>query len=248
MKLLPSLTLACILTGFSNCASTEEFSIAVASNFSGAIKELAAQFEHETGHSVTLVPGSTGKHFAQIMNGAPFDAFFAADRKRPRLLEENGRVVPGSRFTYAMGQIVLWSPERDLIDSSEAVLRSEGFRHLAIANPKLAPYGYAAKEVLTSLTLWNSVMDRLVRGENINQTYQFIKTGNADLGFVALSQLIQADSKQSGSYWRVPDTLYSPIEQQAVIIRDKKAVKEFFKFVSSDAGRGIIRRFGYKTP
>lgn len=226
----------------------DEILIAAASNFNNAIKHIAERFEAKTGHQVTLIFGSTGKQYAQIRNGAPFDAFFAADVSRPKLLEDEGVARPGSRFTYAIGKIILWSPQVGTIDAEGKVLKSEGFQHLAIANPRLAPYGKAAREVLQAHGLWDALQGRMVRGENIGQTFQFVKSGNAKLGFVACSQVKRPGHPVEGSFWEVPQSLYSPIEQQAVLLNDNDAARAFLAFVKSAESLDIIREFGYDTP
>ena len=229
-------------------AAADELHIAVASNFSETIKVIASQFEQKTGHTVILAFGSTGKHYAQIINGAPFDLFFAADSARPGLLEKTGVALPGSRFTYALGRILLWSPNEDVVDRDGRVLEQGNFRHLAIANPKLAPYGKAAQQVLEARDLWDTLGNRLVKGENIGQAFQFVKSGNAELGFVAFSQVKQRGQPLPGSHWEVPQAIYSPIEQQAVLLRDSGPARSFLSFVRSDAIRVLIRDYGYYTP
>ena len=224
----------------------QEARIAVASNFTHAIEAIAELFQYQTGDKIVLVFGSTGKLYAQIINGAPFDAFFAADIRRPKLLEQQGVALPGSRMTYAQGQIVLFSPK--LGYATEAVLKKRGYRYLAIANPKLAPYGQAAKQVLENLGLWQIVRFQLVRGENIGQAYQFVKSGNAGLGFVALSQLKRPCPPISGSYWKVPTELYQPIKQQAVQLSNNRVASAFMEFVRSDEAKMIIQYFGYEVP
>lgn len=233
---------------FCGNAWTGEIRVAVASNFTGAMRLLAEKFEAQTGHTVILLPGSTGKHFAQIVNGAPFDAFFAADEKRPERLEAEGRIIPGSRFSYAIGKLVLWSPDPELVDGKGAVLESGSFRRLAIANPRLAPYGQAAQQFLESRGIWESLQPKLVRGENISQTLQFVTSGNAELGFIALSQLMQADRGTEGSWWQVPDNLHPPIEQQAVLLSDSAAAQDFMRFAKSEQAHAIIRDSGYGIP
>ncbi len=224
-----------------------ELRVAVASNFTRAMTSLIHQFEANTGHKVKLIFGSTGKHYAQIRNGAPYDAFFAADKKRPRLLAEEGLAVPGSRFTYALGKLVLWSPEEDVVDSSGKVLEQGDFRYLAIANPKLAPYGRAAREVLQSRGLWQGMQGKIVRGENIGQSYQFVISGNAELGFIAYSQLKLPDQRINGSYWKIPQALYTPIEQQAVLIKDTEAGRSFLSYIQSKEALMTINNHGYET-
>lgn len=225
-----------------------EIRVAVASNFTQAMDAIVEQFEAKSHHQVDLIYASTGKIYAQIINGAPFDAFFAADVERPTLLEEENKIQPGSRFSYAFGQIVLWSPDNNLVDKQGEVLASDQFRHLAIANPRLAPYGLAAQQILEAKGLWQQLQARMVRGENISQTFHFVNSGNAELGFVALSQLQTLSPDQHGSQWLVPAPLYEAIEQQAVQLTDKSAVTELMTFVKSEAGKKIIQQFGYNTP
>jgi len=228
-------------------SSADEIRIATASNFRNAMTALAEQFEAETEHEITLIFGSTGKHFAQIKHGAPFDAFFAADSERPQRLEQEGLAITGSRFTYATGKLALWSPMAGYVDSSGDILARGTFRHLAIANPKLAPYGRAAREVLEWLGAWDNLSARLVRGENIAQAFQFVSSGNAELGFVAWSQLLRGDQPIDGSYWLVPDSWYQAIEQQAVLLRDTDAGRAFMVFVRGDTAARIIDSRGYET-
>lgn len=222
-----------------------EARIAVASNFTNAIKAIVERFQEQTGDKIVLVFGATGKFYAQIMNGAPFDAFFSADTRRPALLEQNEVALPGSRFTYAQGKIVLYSPKADYVDANGAVLKNREYHYLAIANPKFAPYGEAAKQVLEKLGLWETLRFQMVRGENIGQAYQFVISGNAELGFVALSQIKRHGLAISGSYWVVPANLYQPIKQQAVLISDNQVAKAFVEFVRSDEAKAIMQGFGY---
>ncbi|MFK5893956.1 MAG: molybdate ABC transporter substrate-binding protein [Pseudomonadota bacterium] len=229
-------------------AKADNINVAVASNFTDAIKSIVKNFEVDTGHKVTLIFGSTGKHYAQIINGAPFDIFFAADTKRPKLLDKAGIAQSGSRFTYAMGKLVLWSPKPGYVDKHGNVLGRGNFRHLAIASPKLAPYGRAAQEILQERGLWDSLRLRMVRGENIGQTFNFVKSGNVDLGFVAYSQVKRPNQPITGSFWQVPETLYSPIEQQVILLKDNKTARALLSFVKSKRSLEIIRGFGYGTP
>ena len=222
-----------------------EIMAAVASNFASAIKPLTRRFEADTGNTVRLVFGSTGKHYAQIRNGAPYDVFFAADAKRPRLLERAGLAKAGSRFTYAIGKLVLWSPQAGLVDPIGNVLKTGAFRHIAIANPKLAPYGRAAREVLEKRGRWAGLQGRMVRGENIGQTFNFVKSGNSELGFVALSQIKRPGQPVTGSLWLPPEKSYAPIEQQAVLLKDNEVARAFLAFVKSAPAVAIIRGFGY---
>ena len=224
-----------------------EIRVAVASNFSDAIKEIAGMFEQQTGHRITLAFGSTGKHYAQIINGAPFEAFFAADVRRPKLLDEEGVARPGSRFTYAVGKVVLWSPVPDRIDTGGNGLGAGDFKYLAVANPKLAPYGKAAEQILRAQGVWDTLRTRMVRGENIGQTFQFVSSCNAELGFVAYSQIKRPGATIEGSFWEPPQSLYSPIEQQAVLLKEDPVARQFLDFVKSDAVREIIQEYGYGT-
>jgi molybdate transport system substrate-binding protein len=229
-------------------AFAAEIRIAVASNFRLAMEVIARDFASRTGHKVTLIYGSTGKQYAQIQHGAPFDAFFAADSQRPKQLEEDGVAVEGTRFTYAVGKLVLWSPVAGYVDASGDVLKTDDFRHLAIASPELAPYGLAAQQVLQSSGLWESLANRLVRGESIAQAFQFVKSGSAELGFVAYAQIKQPGKPMIGSYWDIPHSLYSPIEQQAVLLRDSEPARAFLQFVQSLEAMEIIETFGYLAP
>lgn len=227
--------------------SAAELHIAVAANFATSMRDIAKEYEKKSAHKVKLSSGSSGKLYAQIKHGAPFDLFFAADTLRPQLLEQQGIAVAGSRFTYAIGQLILWSPQVGFVDARGEVLKGDGFHHLAIANPKLAPYGDAASAVLQHLGIWNTLRGRMVRGENIAQTFQFVQSGNAELGFVALSQLTKADGLIAGSYWLIPEKLYTPIEQQAVILSNKPAATEFMAFIQSREMRSLIQSHGYKN-
>jgi molybdate transport system substrate-binding protein len=243
-----ALAITCILTLGAGQAMADEIRVAVAGNFTETIKPIVKQFEASTGHKVTLSFGSTGKHYAQIKNGAPFHAFFAADIRRPKLLEEEGLALPGSRFTYAVGKIVLWSPKDGYVDADAKVLEQSEFHHIAIANPKLAPYGKAAQEVLQARGVWDKLTGRMVRGGHIGQAFQFVKSGNAELGFVAYSQVKRPDQPMTGSMWVVPQDLYSPIEQQAVLLQDNAAAREFLQFCRSTQALDIIRSYGYGIP
>ncbi len=237
------ITILLVLNIFTHTTYAAEARIAVASNFTNTIKALAKQFEDKSGDKIILVFGATGRFYAQIMNGAPFDAFFSADARRPTLLEKNGMALAGSRFTYAQGKIVLFSPKSDYVDSAGAILKKKNYHYLAIANPKLAPYGLAAQQVLQKMGLWDDLRYQMVRGENIGQAYQFVNSGNAELGFVALSQIKRLGF---GSYWEVPTELYSPIIQQAVLVSHNTVAKDFIRFVQSDEAKAIIQDFGYQ--
>jgi len=231
-------------------ARAETVHVAVAANFQVPMKIIAESFEKTSGHEVRISSGSTGKFYAQIKNGAPFDVFFAADVETPARLEKENAIVPGSRFTYAIGTLVLWSAKKDVVDSKGEILQKPSWRHLAIASPKLAPYGLAAKETLEKRGLWDAIQPRLVQGENIAQTYQFAATGNAELGFVALSQVYRDGRIQSGSAWIVPAADHSPIRQDAVILnrgRDNAAAAALMAYLKTGPGLNIIRSFGYAT-
>ena len=230
-----------------------EIRIAVASNFYPTMKEVVKQFEIEAFDSskaskIVLIPGSSGKHYAQIINGAPFDLFFSADKIRPVLLEQQRIFKNESRFTYALGKLALWSPIKGLVDSEGQILYDKDFRFLAIANPKIAPYGIATKETLVSMKLWQDMNEKLVRGENIAQAFQFISSGNAELGFVSFSQLMNPNFSVRGSFWEVPQSLYNPIEQQAVLLTDSSLGRDFMLFVQTDKALNIISKFGYDLP
>ena len=232
----------------SGCNGNENtgLKIAVAANFVIPAETLIDQFESATGINATLISGSTGKLYAQIENGAPFDILLAADVQRPRLLAESGLGMAESRFTYALGELVLWSPNEEFVDETGNVLSIGDFEHLAIANPELAPYGRASQEVLQRLGLWEELQPRLVRGENIAQTFQFVNNGAAELGFIAHSQL-----PNSGSRWLVPADLYSPIEQQAIIIASttrREDAERFMAFLAGDEAREVITNAGYRVP
>lgn len=230
-------------------AMADEVTVAVAANFSAPMKEIAADFEKESGHKVVLSFGSSGKFYSQIKNGAPFQLFLSADEEKPAQLEKDGLVIAGSRFVYAVGTLVLWSSKAGLVDAKGEVLRTGSYNKLAIANPKLAPYGFAAIEVLTKLGLLATVEPKFVQGENIAQTHQFVSTGNADLGFVALSQVIQGGKISSGSAWIVPSTLHRPIRQDAVLLTTGKgnvAAEALAAYLKTEKSKEIIRSYGYE--
>lgn len=249
--LLPILLLAGSCSGRSEDDGGEGSSIlriAVASNFASTLTVIAAGFEEQTGSSVSLSAGSSGKHYAQIHNGAPFGLFFAADADLPRRLEQEGLIVEGTRATYAIGSLVLWSRDPALVDAAGKVLESNRFRHLAIANPALAPYGKAAQETLQALGLLQELDSNLVRGENIGQAYQFVHSGNAELGFVAWSQLARHAHTDEISWWRVPEALHAPVIQQVVLLEDSAVGRAFLTYLQSDEARNIIQDSGYRLP
>jgi len=237
------------MTLFGSSVFAGEVTVAVASNFLNPFKQLVPVFQKQSGHTVRTVSGSTGKLYAQIMHGAPFDVFLAADGERPRLLEKNGHAVPATRFTYARGKIVLWSADPQLIDAGgKIILQRRNFKHLALANPKTAPYGKAAYTTLKNLNLWQSLSPALVQGENIGQTFQFVATGNAELGFVALSQVMDPRLKIKGSRWIVPEHLYEAIDQDAVLLvrgQSQPAARALLQFLKSDPARQLIQSYGY---
>lgn len=250
MPSIRRLTLSLVFAGTAITASAEEAQIAVAANFTAPMKEIIAAFEQETGHEIKAAYGSTGKLYAQIKNGAPFQALLAADQERPRRLEDEGVGVPGSRFTYAIGTLVLWSADPDFVDGRGDVLKTGNFEKLSIANPKLAPYGVASIETLAVLGLEQTLTPKLVMGENIAQTYQFVDTGNAKVGFVALSQVMVDGKITKGSGWIVPGDLHGPIRQDAVMLesgKDNAAVGALFDYLKSDEAHAIIHAFGYET-
>lgn len=229
-------------------AAAAEAVVAVAANFVEVAERLAADFERESGHRVILVGGSTGKLYAQIVHGAPFDAFLAADVERPERLERERRTVPGSRFTYSVGRLALWSREPGRVGrDGAATLRRGDFRRLAIANPDLAPYGAAARQVLTGLGLWERFADRVVMGETIGQAHAMVASGNAELGFVALSSLARPGEPAAGSRWEVPPGLHDPIRQDAVLLAraaGNPAARGFLAFLRGE-GRDVVASYGY---
>lgn len=229
-------------------ARAEQVNVAVAANFTAPMNVIAAEFAKDTGHEARLAFGSSGKFYAQIRNGAPFQVFLSADDAKPVKLEEEGMTVAGSRFTYAIGTLALWSAQPGLVDDKAGVLKRGAYNKLAMANPKLAPYGAAAMEVLDGMGLRAAVEPKLVQGENIAQTYQFVLSGNADLGFIALSQVMKDGEISSGSAWIVPGSLHQPIRQDAVILssgRGNAAAAALMKYLQGDKAKAIIRSYGY---
>lgn len=231
--------------------SADTVQIAVAANFAGVLDQLAIPFNQRTGHTIVASSAATGKLYAQIKNGAPFELLLAADASTPEKLEQEGAAVPKSRFTYAIGKLVLWSPRDGLVDGKGDVLKQGSFAHLAIANPKVAPYGVAAIEVLKKLDALDHLQPKIIQGENIAQTYQFIASGNAELGFVALSQVQKDVRSGHGSVWMVPEDAYQPIVQDAVVLKagqDKTAVEAFIRFLKSSEARQLIQSSGFDLP
>ena len=246
LRRLSALTLpACI------CVSTQAdvAQVAVAANFAEPIKAVAAELQNTTGHTLAVTLGGTGKLYAQIRNGAPFDVLLAADSDTPARLERDGLAQPGSRFTYATGRLVLWSPDAQRVDAQGVVLQQGRFKRLAYANPKTAPYGAAATEVMDKLGLSAVLAPKLVQGESIGQAYSFATTGNADIGFVALSQVLEGGRLKSGSMWLIPQGLYSPIRQDAVLLRHgagNAAALALMQLLKSPNIKDLIRSYGYE--
>ncbi len=246
---MPSLGKALVFCALalSGPARADEVQVAVAANFTAAAKLIAAGFERESGHRIISSFGSTGSFYAQIRNGAPFDMLLAADEETPARLVKEGSAVAGSQFTCAVGKLVLWSATPGTVDGQGEILKRGGFDHIAVTNPKLAPYGAAAVEAMKSLGVYDALQPRFVMAENLTQTYQFVRSGNAQLGFVALSQVLQ-DGKIEGSTWLVPPNLYPPIRQDAVMLekgRGKSAVLSFMMYLKGNEAKAIIKSFGY---
>lgn len=237
-----------------NTARADDIHVAVASNFTGPISAIAKEFETRYPHRVMVSSGSSGKLYAQIRHGAPYHILFSADQEKPALLEKEGFAVPGSRFTYAIGKLVLWSSRPDMITATTSphqLLVQDKVKRIALANPRLAPYGAAAEDVLEALGIKEQTRSRWVQGENIAQTYQFVRTGNADLGFVALSQLISGPDNAPGAYLSLAENLYRPILQDAVLLNKgqaEAAAQLFLTFVLGDAAAKLIQSFGYEAP
>ena len=249
MFTLPTLRRSLILTALlAGAAHADTVSVAVAANFTAPMQKIAAEFAKDTGHKAELSFGATGKFYAQISNGAPFGVLLAADDTTPAKIAREGKGVADSRFTYAVGKLVLWSKQDGYVDAQGAVLKTGKFQHVAIANPKLAPYGLAAEQTLTQLGLLEQIKLKFVQGENIGQTYQFAATGNAELGFVALSQVMEDGKIKSGSAWLVPSSMHEPIRQDAIVLntaKDNAAAKALMDYLRGDKARAIITSYGY---
>jgi molybdate transport system substrate-binding protein len=234
-------------------AKAEEVTVAVAANFTAPMQKIAQAFEQDTGHKAKLVFGSTGKFYAQIKNGAPFAVLLSADVETPARLEQEGAAVAGTRFTYAVGRLALWSKNPALVDNKGQVLLSKttdknSFKKLAIADPKLAPYGAAAIEVIEGMGASAKVMTKLVQGDSIGQAFQFVMTENAELGFVAYSQISTDGRITQGSAWVVPQNLYTPLRQDAALLslgKDNAAALALIKYMRTDRAQTIIRTYGY---
>ena len=242
-------TLPLVLVGMmSGTAGADDVQVAVAANFTAPMTAIAVDFEQASGYKTVLSFGATGKFYAQIRNGAPFDILLAADDATPVKIEKEGLGVTGSRFTYAIGKLILWSARPGFVDDHGEVLKKGNFTHIALANPKLAPYGAAAIEVMTGLGLLNPLTPKFVQGEDIAQTYQFVSTGNAELGFIALSQVYKNGKLNNGSGWIIPSTLYSPIRQDAVLLstgKNSPGAAALLKYLKSDKARAVIKAYGY---
>lgn len=240
-----------MLSLLSATARAEQVTVAIAANFTAAMQRLSPVFERTSEHKLVSSFGASGKLYAQIANGAPFDVLLSADDETPLRLEREGFGVAGTRFTYAVGRLVLWSPRAGLVDERGDVLLTGDHKYLAIANPKTAPYGAAAEQVLRQRQAWERNLSRLVQGENIAQTLQFIHSGNAELGFIAQSQLMGLPPTQRGSHWLVPAALHQPLRQDAVLLAraaDKPGARAFLDFLRSDYARKTITDLGYELP
>lgn len=242
--------LASLLAVFAlGAAHADEVQVAVAANFTAPIQAIAADFEKDTGHKLVAAYGATGQFYTQIKNGAPFEVFLSADDTTPEKLEKEGDTVKGSRFTYAIGTLALWSAKEGYVDGKGEVLKKNEYQHLSIANPKAAPYGLAATQVLEKLKLTEATKAKIVEGQNITQAYQFVSTGNAELGFVALSQIYKDGKVTSGSAWVVPANMHDPIKQDAVILnkgKDSAAAKALVDYLKGPKAAAVIKSYGYQ--
>ena len=251
MKLKLSIKLVLSLLGTLLAAQVHaaEVKVAVAANFAKTLEDITAQFEKDTGHKVLATPGATGKFYAQIVNGAPFEILISADDETPRKLAKEAKAITETQFTYAIGTLALWSPDANLVDQGGGVLKTDKFKFLAIANAKVAPYGQAAVQTMLKLGLLTKLEPRVVQGENIAQTYQFVTSGNAQLGFVALSQITENGKVKSGSAWIVPQEFHDQIKQDAILLnngKDSVAAKALLDYLKSDKAKKIIAAYGYK--
>jgi molybdate transport system substrate-binding protein len=247
MRFLHSMIAAAVLLACGlavSRADADQVNVAVAANFTAPVKEIAAAFRKKTGNEAVLSFGSSGQFYTQITQDAPFQVFLSADQERPKKLADIGLAVPDSRFTYAIGKLVLWSKQAGYVQG-EATLRSATFGKLSICNPVSAPYGEAAIETLKSLKLYSALKPKFVEGADIMQAFQFVETGNAEVGFVALSQL---SGNVGGSRWIVPQALYQPIRQDAILLKKgagSEAAKAFMEFLKGPQARAIIEKYGY---
>jgi len=248
-RLVRFLFVLCASFAVAGSALADQVQVAVAANFTAPMQAIASAFEQDTGHQVLASYGATGQFYAQISHGAPFEVFLCADDSTPAKLEQEGQSVQGSRFTYAIGTLVLWSPKQGFVDDQGAVLERGEFKHLAIANPKAAPYGLAATQTLDKLGLSDTLKGTIVEGQNITQALQFVSTGNAELGFVALSQVYKDGQITSGSAWVVPEAMYQPIRQDALILKKGEAnpaAKALVEYLKGPKAAEIIKAYGYK--
>ncbi len=228
-----------------------EVSAAVAADFAAPMERIAAQFRKESGHSVKISPAASGKLYAQIKGGAPFDVFLSADEEMPKRLLQEGLAVAGTRFVYATGRLALWSVLPGLVDDKGAVLNSGKFERLAYANPVVSPYGIAAKETLTKLTMWNAIQKKLKKADDVTQAYQLAASESADMAFVALSQVMRDGKVATGSWWLVPPELHNPIRQSAVLLsrsKEQAAAQALLAYMKGDKARTVMRGFGYEMP
>lgn len=251
MKLFKNSLLAAAILFSAASAWADEVQVAVASNFSKPLEEIGEKFKAATGHDIKVSTGATGKLYAQIENGAPFEVFISADSKTPKKLVESKMAEAASQFTYAFGTLVLWSSEEGYVDAKGAVLSKGEFQHLAIANPKTAPYGEAAMAVLEKFGLTAALTPKLVQGENISQTFDFVATGNAELGFIALSQVSKDHKLKSGSVWVVPQEMYKPMAQDAVLLtkgKNNAAAKALLDYLQGEDAQAIMTSYGYALP
>lgn len=240
--------IAALLALAASLAHAGEVQVAVAANFAGPLARIGEGFTAATGHVLKISAGATGKFYTQVISGAPFEVLIAADDETPKKLAAEGHAVAGTNFTYAIGKLVLWSAQPGFVDDQGAVLASDKVKHVAIANPKVAPYGAAAMEVIKARGLSDAVTPKLVTAESIAQAYQFVATGNAEIGFVALSQVAVPGKPTPGSYWAVPANLYGEIRQDAVLLKagaDNPAAKALLEYLKSEAAKKLIREFGY---
>lgn len=246
------LALACLSMLVAIPARADEALVAVAANFAGAVEAIGAEFTRETEHTLKVTTGSTGKLYAQIGEGAPFTILLSADAKTPAKLAQEGRAVAGTQFTYAVGRLSLWSPEANRIGTDpKAALTAARTLHVAIANPDLAPYGVAAREALTAMGLWEEIQPKIVMGQNIGQTFSLVDTGAAEMGFVATSALlVPGDEPKKGSRYDVPQEMFKPIEQDAILLKPGEgnaAAKAFMDFLKGEKAKSIAQSFGYGT-
>ena len=243
---LSALLCAALAQGAAHAAEAQ---VAVAANFAEPIKAIAAVLQKTTGHTLKVSTGASGAFYTQIRNGAPFDVFLSADNERPELLEKDGLAQPGTRFTYATGKLVLWSIKPGRVDGQGAVLKAPDLGKVAYANPKTAPYGAAAVQVLDKLGLKDAVTPKLVQGESIGQAFNFVKTGNADVGFVALSQVLEGGKLKEGSMWVIPQSNHDPIRQDAVLLKKgvgNEAAQALLRLLQSPNIKDLIRSYGYE--